>query len=103
MITIFDIFQLVALLGGVMAGYRVGHASAGTVGAIAGVVAGVAVGLDSWPLAAGSSVSLAAPIPKARECPGTSMAFGPRVLYLALNHCLNSLVAVNRSNRSESL
>src|SRR5262249_9210917 len=43
-ITVFNVFQFVALLGGAMAGYRIGHASGGTVGAIAGVVVGASVG-----------------------------------------------------------
>ena len=44
MITIFDIIQFVAPLGGAIVGYRIGHASAGTVGGVAGVAVGVAVG-----------------------------------------------------------
>jgi len=43
-ITIFDIVQFVAPLGGAIVGYRIGHASAGTVGGVAGVAVGVAVG-----------------------------------------------------------
>src|SRR5438105_14898039 len=43
-ITIFAIIQLVAPVGGAIIGYRIGHASAGTVGGVAGVAVGVAVG-----------------------------------------------------------
>lgn len=44
MITIFDIFQFVAIFGGGAAGYRLGSSIAGNVGAGVGVIVGIVVG-----------------------------------------------------------